>query len=160
MDRPAQVVRQVHRLLDGAVDIGDHGDRDEHEPDGEQALVEIARPVKPVEHRALEHDADRGRCDEGDGQGGQERPSHAVHQRDRDIAADHAEGAVREIDEVHHPERHRQPDRQQEQQHAVGKAVEQDAECRCNHCGRPSRPLDRHDAVAATSWRCADSTGP
>ena len=52
----------------------------------------------------------------------------AVHQRHGDVAADHGEAAVRQVDEIHHPERHRQPDRQQEQQHPVGEAVEQDAE--------------------------------
>ena len=51
-----------------------------------------------------------------------------VHQRDGDIAAEHREGAVREVDEIHQPERHRQPDRQHEQQHAVSEAVEQDTE--------------------------------
>ena len=39
----AQIGRHLHRLLDRAVDIGRGRDRHEHEPDGEQHLVEIAR---------------------------------------------------------------------------------------------------------------------
>ena len=61
--------------------------------------------------------------------------SNIVDQRDGDVAAEHGEGAMREIDEIHQPERHRQPDRQHEQQHAVGNAVEQDAEDRGEHGG-------------------------
>ena len=58
-----------------------------------------------------------------------------VHQRDSDVASDHGEGAMREIDEIHQPERHRQPDRQDKQQHAIGDAVEQDTEDRGEHGG-------------------------
>ena len=36
----------------------------------------------------------------------------------RHVAADHCEGAMGEVDEVHQPQRHRQPARQHEQQHA------------------------------------------
>ena len=42
---------------------------------------------------------------------------------------------MRQVDEIHHPERHGQANRQEEQQHPVGKAVEQDAERRGNHAG-------------------------
>ena len=38
---------------------------------------------------------------------------------------------MRQVDEIHHPERHRQ----EEQQHPVGKAVEQNAERRADHAG-------------------------
>ena len=40
---------------------------------------------------------------------------------------------MRQVDEIHHPERHRQAHRQEEQQHPVGKAVEQNAERRGDH---------------------------
>ena len=45
---------------------------------------------------------------------------------------------MRQVDEVHHPERHRQPDREQEQQHPVGEAVKQHAE-HWRHERQPSR---------------------
>ena len=44
----------------------------------------------------------------------------------RDVAAEHGERAVREVDEVHQPHRHRQPDADQEQQAAVRDAIEQE----------------------------------
>ena len=56
---------------------------------------------------------------------GQRQP---VDQHDADVAARHGEGAMREVDEVHQPERDREPAGQHEQQHAVGDAVEQDGE--------------------------------
>ena len=55
------------------------------------------------------------------------------HQRHGDIAADHGKAAVREVDEIHHPQRHGQPDRQHEQQHPVGETVEQEADVPRNH---------------------------
>ena len=42
-DRAAQIGRQLHRLIDRAVDIGRRRDRDEDDADGQQALFEIAR---------------------------------------------------------------------------------------------------------------------
>ena len=59
-----------------------------------------------------------------------------------DVAAGHGEGAVREVDEVHQPQRHRQAHRQHEEQHAVGDAVEEDREHR-------DRPFARLGADAA-----------
>ena len=43
-------------------------------------------------------------------------------------AAHHRERAVREVDEVHQAHRHRQAEADQEQQAAVGDAVEEDAD--------------------------------
>src|SRR5262249_57269530 len=63
-------------------------------------------------------------------------PGIPVHQRHGDIAAEHRKSRVREVDEIHHPQRHRQADRQQEEEHAVGQPVEQDAEHR-PHDDRP-----------------------
>ena len=127
-DRAVQIGRQVHRLLVRSVDIGRRCDRDEHDADGQQALIEFAGVIKSPEEHALEHDAGRGGGDERDRQRREERPAECVHQRDGDVAAEHGEAAVRQVDEIHHPERHRQPDRHQEQQHPVGEAVEQHAE--------------------------------
>jgi hypothetical protein len=132
-DGAAQVGRNIQGLLDGAVDIGRDRHGDEDDADRQQALVEIGRPVEaPVKH-ALEHHAHGRRRYERQRQRGQERPAERVRQGHGDIAAEHGEAAMRQVDEIHHPERHRQPDRQEKQQHPVGKAVEQDAEGGGNH---------------------------
>jgi hypothetical protein len=44
--------------------------------------------------------------------------------RQRNVAPEQEERAVREIDDAHHPENQRQAAREQEQQGAVGNAVE------------------------------------
>jgi hypothetical protein len=93
-------------------------------------LVEIAGVVEATKDCAFKDDACHGGGDECDGQCRKERPADKVHQGDRDIAAEHGEAAMRQVDEIHHPERHRQPDRQQKQQHSVSDAVEQHAEDR------------------------------
>jgi NAD(P)H-hydrate repair Nnr-like enzyme with NAD(P)H-hydrate epimerase domain len=49
-----------------------------------------------------------------------------AHGGDGDIAAEHAEGAVRQVDEMHQPQRHRQAHRQDEQQHPEGEPVVED----------------------------------
>ena len=78
--------------------------------------------------RAFEHDPDRRGEDEGERQRGEKRQPEPVDQNDRDVAARHGEGAMREIDEVHQPERDREPACHHKQQHAVGDTVEQDGE--------------------------------
>ncbi len=127
-DRAAQEGGRLDRLLQRAVDIGCDRDRDEGDADGQQHLVEVGGAVQAAVENTLEHDARRRRGEEGRRQGRQERPVILVYQGDGDVAAEHGEGAVRQIDEIHQPERHRQADRQHEQQHAVGQAVEQDTE--------------------------------
>ena len=80
--------------------IGDRH-RHEHQADGEQHLIERAGAIEAAIERALEHDADQRRDDEGERQRRQERHAGAVHQQRGDIAAEHGEGAVGEVDEVH-----------------------------------------------------------
>jgi len=53
-----------------------------------------------------------------------------VHQHQRDVAARHGECAMGEVDEIHQPERDREPTCQHEQQHAVGNAVEENGQHR------------------------------
>ena len=90
----------------------------------------MAAGVEVTIQRALQYRADRRTCDEGQRQRGEERPGVLIDQHGADIAAGHGEGAVREVDEVHQPQRDRKPARQYEQQHAVGYAIEQDGEQR------------------------------
>ena len=75
--------------------------------------------------RALEDESDDGARQKGDRQGGEEGNAEAIDQNDGDVAARHGEGAVREIDEIHQSERHREPGCEHEQQHAVGNSIEQ-----------------------------------
>ena len=103
-------------------------DRHQHQADRQQHLVERARAVEPAVKQPLDDDSGERRDDEGERQRRKEGNSGAVHQQRRDIAAAHGEHAMSEVDEVHQPERHRQPAGQQEQQHAVGDAVEQDGQ--------------------------------
>ena len=51
-----------------------------------------------------------------------------ARQRHDEIAAGHGERAMREIDEAHQPHGDRQADRDDEQEHGIGQAVEQDAD--------------------------------
>ena len=152
----AQIGRQLDRLLHRPEDVGRGRHRHEHDADREQALVEIAGPVEAPVERALEHHARRRRREKRQRQGGEERPAQRVDQRHGDVAAEHGEAAVRQVDEVHHPQRHRQPHRQQEQQHPVGEAVEQDAEGRGDHrhaaSSRPALVLhpDLHGSDSAS----------
>ena len=108
-----------------ADEVVDRGHRHEDEADREQHLVEVRLRVHRPVQRAFEQRAERADADEGERQAPQEGHAEPLHQQHRDVAAGHREGAVREVDEVHQPERDGQPDRQHEQQHAVGDAVEE-----------------------------------
>jgi hypothetical protein len=99
-------------------------------------LIERALVVDPHIERALEEAADHGGAQEGEQQTKPERQTHPVDQNDGDIAAGHGEGPVRQIDEIHQAERDGEPTRQDEQQHAVGNAVEQN--------GQHDRPITPH----------------
>ncbi len=132
-DLPAQEVGQGQRLLLGAEEVMRRGDGHEHQTDREQHLVEMRRAVQTAVQRALEHDADGGAGQGDDGQGREKRDPRTRQQDDADIAAEHREGAVREVDEVHQPQRHRQAHADQKQQHARRDTVEK----------------NRHDASSA-----------
>ena len=135
--KPAlQPGRQLHVLLHRADEVVDRRHGHEDEADREQHLVEMRPRVhRPVEG-ALEQRAEQRRGDERDRQASQERQAGTVHQQHRDVAAGHREGAVSEVDEVHQPERHGQPDREHEQQHPVGDAVEQQGQHLERQAGR------------------------
>jgi hypothetical protein len=90
----------------------------------------VAAPVEAHVEGPLQHETDDSRDEEREGQRREERHAVAVHQDGGDVAAGHSEGAVREVDEVHQPERHGEPAGQHEQEHAVGDAVEEDGQQR------------------------------
>src|SRR3972149_2949614 len=93
------------------------------QPEREQHLVER----RPAVERPQEPPLDE-RADQPDGQRRQEQrhPEAAGRrdQREARVHAEHVEGAVREVDDVEHAEDQREPDGEQEQQHAVGEAVQ------------------------------------
>ena len=71
-----------------------------------QDLIELACTIEPPIERAFEHDARRRRREKGERQRREERPAQLVHQGDRDVPAEHGEGAVSQVDEIHHTQRH------------------------------------------------------
>lgn len=82
--------------------------------DGAHHLVEVAAGIKMPDHQPLQYQAD----DEG-GDAGRDEPGdkRARDQRERDaqIGAEHEQGAVREVYEVHDAEGEREPGRHQKQ---------------------------------------------
>jgi hypothetical protein len=127
----AQPLGQLHVLLRRADEVVDRGHRHEGEADGKEHLVQVRLAVhRPVE-RALEQRAGQRDDDERERQAGQERHAELLHREHGEIAARHGEGAVREVDEVHQPERHGQADGENEEQHAVGDAVEKNGQHVC-----------------------------
>ena len=103
-------------------------------------------------------------------QGEAERHAVAVHQRNGDVAAGHRERAMREVDEPHQPHGHRQPNRDDVQDHRVGEAKEQNADQRLpSSANNPLRPAVQaaplragvHGTVRARACPpSADRSGP
>ena len=123
-----QVARNLHEHLARAHDIVGRRDRHEDEADGEQHLVEVRLSIDMRIERALEQEADRRARKKRHRQRQEEGNTQAVDQKDGDIGAGHGKRAVREIDEIHQAERHREAGREHEQQHAVGNSVEKNCE--------------------------------
>ena len=98
---PCKPGRQDELLVLRADQQRHRGDRDEDEADGEQHLVELGRPIEPGIEQSLEHDADGGDDDEPERERGHEAEPPAPHAQHDDVAAQHGEGAMGEIDEAH-----------------------------------------------------------
>jgi hypothetical protein len=119
--KPDELLLRPHRVVDG-------GDRHEDDADREQHLVEVALSVEPGIEETLENEPQGGRHQERQGQGRQERHPGPVHEHCRHVAARHREGPVGQVDEVHEAEGDRKAAGQDEQQHAIGDAIEEDRE--------------------------------
>src|SRR5215813_14162758 len=100
--------------------------------------------------RSLQQRAEGSAEQERQRQAEQERHAHAIDQHDSDIAAGHRERAVRQIDEIHQPERDGKPAGQHEQQHAIGDAVEQDSQHAVASMRAPTRTLP--DLSSGHNW--------
>src|SRR5262249_16153160 len=138
---PPQERWGLYGLLGSAKQIGGYRYRPERDSDGEQHLIEVARPIEPAIENAPERKPCRCRGDESYRQRCKKRPAKIVDQRRGQVAAEHGEGTMRKIDEIHQPERHGQANRQHEKQHAVSNAIEQDAEDGRQHGGALSLGL-------------------
>jgi hypothetical protein len=149
LDRAAQPCRQPDRLLHRAEEPGRDRRRHEDDADGEQDLVEFAGPVEPAKQRTLNDDAEDGRRYKGSRQSDHEGKAELAHDDDGHVAAQHAEGTVRQVDEIHHAQRHRQAHRQDEQKHPEGEPVEEDDD---EVAHLRAGPIDRR----VTGFRAAD----
>ena len=163
-DAAAQIGRQPYGLLNRPEKVGRCRHRDKDDADGEQALIELARSIKPAIERAFEHDAHNGGRKERKRQRREKRPTQTICKRNDDITAQHGEAAVGQVDEIHQAECDRQSDRQEKEQHPIRKTVEQNAQGRGDH--GPSRmrvpvlvPLTCRDPKAATA-RPSEMPGP
>src|SRR3954453_17149062 len=81
----------------------------------------------PVEG-LFKQQAEESRPEKSQRQGGEKWYAVPVHQRRRDIAARHREGAVSQVNEITQPPRPAEPAGQHEQHHAVGHAVEENSQ--------------------------------
>jgi hypothetical protein len=86
---PGQERGQAHRPPRRPEGAGRGGDRHEREPDGEQHLVKVRRPVKAAIEDALEQRADRQPLTANAIASAGERDSQSRHRDDRRIAAQH-----------------------------------------------------------------------
>jgi hypothetical protein len=141
----------LHELLRGAHDVVDCHHRHEDKADGEKHLIEMALGVDVDIESPLEQRTERRGDQKRERQSREKGNTHAVDEDDRNVAARHGEGAVGEIDEVHQPERDCESARQDEQQHAVGNAVEQD--------GKQNPPSRSADASSSSKSDCDNFGG-
>ena len=86
-------------------------------------MIEVIALIQMPEDREFQHQAERERDDEREQQRGDETAGHGVEHHG-EIGAEHVLHAVREVDEIHHPEHQRQPRRDQKQQDAELQPVE------------------------------------
>jgi hypothetical protein len=98
---------------------------------GDEELQHLLLAVDPAQQQRLDgpadDDADEDRGEEEQRKrepGRQTHPGRGQHRARGHIGADRIEGAVRHVQHAKHAEDERQPDRDEEDQRAVGQAVE------------------------------------
>jgi hypothetical protein len=96
---------------------------EENDAEGRDDVVEVIAAVELPEHQEFQEQPEEERGGEREDQRRQEIAGDGV-ERDREIGAEHVLDAVRQVDEVHHAEHQGEPGRDQEQQHAELKPVE------------------------------------
>ena len=102
----------------------------ERQAEREQQAVEMIEVIEARDEQPLDDDAGEADDDRRQHQRAPIRNAEIVEQHPRAERAHHVLGAVREVDHVHEPEDHRQPQRQQRVERAVDQAQQQLAEQR------------------------------
>ena len=97
------------------------------EAEGQQHLVERGPPVERPEQAALDEGADRPTA-RGAVRAASQKLPVSGERGEPGVRAEHVEGAVRQVDDVEHPEDERQADREEKQQRTVRQAVQRLAE--------------------------------
>ena len=154
-----EIARHFDRLRQRPVDEGVAGDRHEDEADGEQHLVELVGRVEAAVEQALEGDTPRPHQHERRREGERERHAIPCRQAHGHVAPRHGEGAVRQIDEPHQPHGDREAHGDDEEDHGVSQAVEEDAyadvgevlhRATCPSLGTESAAVPAHGGVPLT----------
>ena len=96
-------------MLNGSEGIGRGRDRNKDNTDRQKALFEVACSIEPFVQEAFKSNAHNRGSQERERQRRQKRPAKFIRQGDGDIASEHGEAAMRQIDEIHHPQSDGEP---------------------------------------------------
>jgi hypothetical protein len=91
--------------------------------EGGNDVIEMIAVVEMPEHREFQQKPEGERGGERQDERGEKAAGERI-EGDREIGAQHVLHAVREVDEIHHPEHQRQACRNQKQKHAELQTVE------------------------------------
>ena len=128
IDRLRQFGRERDRLQRRAEEVVGDADDAEGDADRHQHLRELAAVVDPPEKQALERNGDEDGAGDGEDDADGVSEAEVAGRIGRDVAADHGEGAMGQVDQPHQAHGQRQADADDEQRHAVGEGVEGDAQ--------------------------------
>ena len=120
---PLEPLRQLDDLLTRRHEVVHAGHGHEGQPDGKQHLIQVRLLVHGPVKRSLQHRSQQRNAEKGDRQTHQKGHVKALHQQHSDVTAAHGKGTMRQVDEVHQPQRDRQPHTDEKQQHARGNAI-------------------------------------
>ena len=134
---PLQCFRQRYRLQGRAEQIIGDADDAEGDADGHQHLGQLRGTVDTAVEQPLQRQGDDHRRRHRQQHGGAIGEAEIARRIGGDVAADHREGAVRQVDHLHQPHGHRQADRDDEQHHAIGQGVRADAQQGLHRAARP-----------------------
>src|SRR5207302_4504123 len=105
-----------------APDLADDIDDHQRDTDRQQDLVEVP-PAQTTQEQRLEHKTEQREGQRRDEQREPERPGE-LDDGERDVRTEHVEGAVGEVDHVHHPEHQREAGGEDEKQGAERETVQ------------------------------------
>ena len=128
VELPLQELRDLDDPVLRTHKIGGRGHRCEYNADREKHLIQGTRIVKTRVEGALQHHPRERRYNEGHRQTIEEGHTPTVHQYDGNVAAQHGERAVRQVDEVHDAEGDTEADGEQKQERPGCNSIEQDGQ--------------------------------